>query len=46
MVVKLNKKHTKEYFENLNVTTNSNSFWDKCKPYFQISKQRVTLTLF
>ena len=34
MVVKLNKKHTKEYFENLNVTTNSNSFWDKCKPYF------------
>ena len=34
MVVKLNKKHKKEYFENLNVTANLNSFWDKCKPYF------------
>ena len=34
MVVKLNKKYKKEYFENLNVATNSKPFWDKCKPYF------------
>ena len=34
LVVKLNKKHKKEYFENLNVATNSKPFWDKCKPYF------------
>ena len=34
MVVKRNKKHKKEYFENLNVATNSKSFWDKCKSYF------------
>ena len=34
MVVKLNKEHKKEYFENLNVATNSKPFWDKCKPYF------------
>ena len=33
MVVKLNK-YKKEYFENLNVATNSKPFWDKCKPYF------------
>ena len=32
LVVKLNKKHKKEYFENLNVATNSKPFWDKCKP--------------
>ena len=34
LVGKLNKKHKKEYFVNLNVATNSNSFRDKCKPYF------------
>ena len=34
MVVKLNKKYKNEYFENLNVATNSKPFWDKCKPYF------------
>ena len=34
MVVKRNKKHKKEYFENLSVATNSKLFWDKCKPYF------------
>ena len=34
LVVKLTKKHKKEYFENLNVATNSKPFWDKCKPYF------------
>ena len=34
LVVKLNKKHKKEYFENLNVAPNSKPFWDKCKPYF------------
>ena len=34
MVVKLNKKRKKEYFENVNVATNSKPFWDKCKPYF------------
>ena len=33
MVGKLNK-YKKEYFENLNVATNSKPFWDKCKPYF------------
>ena len=31
---KLNKKYTKEYFENLNVATNLKLFWNKCKPYF------------
>ena len=34
LVLKLNKKYKKEYFENLNVTTNS-----------QISTKRLTLTL-
>ena len=34
LVVKLNKKHKKEYFKNLNVATNTQSFWDKCIPYF------------
>ena len=34
LVVKLNKKCKKEYFENLNVATNSRPFCDKCKPYF------------
>ena len=33
LVFKLNKKHKKEYFENLNVATNWKPFWDKCK-YF------------
>ena len=36
LVVKLNKKHEKEYFENLNVATISKPFWDKCKTYFSI----------
>ena len=30
---KLNKKYTKEYFENLNVATNLELFWNKSKPY-------------
>ena len=34
LVVKLNKKHKKEHFENLNVATNSKPFCDKCKLYF------------
>ena len=34
LILKLNKKYKKEYFENLNVATNSKPFWDKCKPYF------------
>ena len=34
LVVTLNKKDKNEYFENLNVATNSKPFWDKCKPYF------------
>ena len=34
MVIKLNTKHKKEYFENLNVATNSRPFWHKFKPYF------------
>ena len=33
LVVKRNK-YKKEYFENLNVATNSKVFWDKCSPYF------------
>ena len=32
--MKLNKKHKWEYFENVNVATNSKPFWNKCKPYF------------
>ena len=34
LVVKLNKKNKKEYFENLNVPTTSKPFWDKHKSYF------------
>ena len=34
LVVKFNKKHKKENFENLQVATNSKLFHDKCKPYF------------
>ena len=34
LVVKLYKKHKKEYFENLNIATNPKLFGDKCKPYF------------
>ena len=34
MVVKLNKKHKKEYFENLNVATNSKPILDTRQPYF------------
>ena len=34
LVVKLYKKHKKEYFENLNIATNPKPFGDKCKPYF------------
>ena len=34
MVARLNKKHKKEHFENLNVASNSKSFWEKCIPYF------------
>ena len=34
LVVKLNKKNKKEYFEILNVLTTSKPFWDKYKPYF------------
>ena len=33
LVAKL-KKHKKEYFENLNVATNSKPFWNKCKHCF------------
>ena len=45
LVVKLNKKHRKEYFENVNVATNSKPFWDKCKPYLSKKHAKVTLTL-
>ena len=34
MVVKLNKEHEKECFENLNVANNSKPFGHKGKPYF------------
>ena len=44
LVVKLNKKHKKEYFENLNVATNSKPLITVNR-IFQISTQRVTLTL-
>ena len=30
LVVNIDKKHKKGYFENLNVGTNSKRFWDKC----------------
>ena len=30
---KLNKRHKKEYFENLKFATNLKPFWDKCKLY-------------
>ena len=45
LVVKRNKKHKKEYFENLNVPTNQNLFGISVSRIFQISTQRVTLTL-
>ena len=45
LVVNLNKNHKKECFENLNVATKSEPFWDRRKPYFQINTQRMTLTL-
>ena len=34
LILKLNKKYKKQYFENLNVPTNSKPFCDKCQPYF------------
>ena len=43
LVVKLNKKHKKQYFENLSVATNSKPFWDKRKPHFSNKHARVTL---
>ena len=43
LVVKLNKKHKKQYFENLSVATNPKPFWDKRKPYFSNKHARVTL---
>ena len=46
LVVKLNMKHKKEYFENLNVAANSKPFWEKCKPYFsnkQVKGDSLTL---
>ena len=33
-MVKLHKKHKKEYFEHLNSATNSKHFWDMRKTYF------------
>ena len=41
LVVKLNKKHKKEYFENLNDATNSKPFWESLSRIFQISTQRI-----
>ena len=34
LVVKLNKNCKKEFFDNLEIKNNLNSFRDKCKPYF------------
>ena len=35
LLVTLNKMHKKDFFDNLNVDSNSkNLFWDQCKPYF------------
>ena len=34
LVVKLSKNCKKEFSENLEIKSNSKSFWDKCKPYF------------
>ena len=46
LVVKLNKKHKKEYFENLNVATSSKPFWDKCKPQFSNKHAKDSIDLF
>ena len=34
MVVKLNREMKLQYFNNLEISKNSKSFWDKCRPYF------------
>ena len=34
LVVKLNRESKTQYFDNIQATKNSKSFWDKCKPYF------------
>ena len=33
-VVKLDKETKLQYFNNLDTSKNSKSFWDKCRPYF------------
>ena len=56
LIVRLNKERRIEYFENLETSKNSKSFWNKCKPYFSnkhahgeskiilIEKENATLT--
>ena len=34
LVVNLDKNCKNEFFDNLEIKSNSKSFWDKCKPYF------------
>ena len=45
LVVTLNKKDKKEYFENLKLLLTQNLFGISVSRIFQISTQRVTLTL-
>ena len=33
-MVKLNRESKTKYFDNIQTSKNSKSFWDKCKPYF------------
>ena len=34
LVVKLNRESKTKYFDNIQTSKNSKSFWDRCKPYF------------
>ena len=34
LVVKLNRESKTKYFDNIQTSKNSKSFWDECKPYF------------
>ena len=34
LVVKLNRESKTQYFDNMQTSKHSKSFWDKCKPYF------------
>ena len=44
LVVKLNKNCKKEFFDNVEIKSNSKLFWDKCKPYFSKGDSDILLT--